>query len=76
MMKISSLIAQLATMIQEHGDIDVYAAKDAEVNHINLAHSADVFYINVDDPECIYDCQANAECDAINYEPIAVVFVQ
>lgn len=75
-MKASEFAKTLQIMIEKHGDFDIIAAEDAEGNGYNDVRGIDVVFQNVDDPECIYDSEAEAEADDVeNYEPRYLVWV-
>lgn len=76
-MKATDLIEMIKQMIDNDGDFDVIAAKDSEGNGYNDVRGVDLVYQSIDDPECIYDeeCEAEDDCGEGGYEARLLVWV-
>jgi hypothetical protein len=74
-MKASRLIAQLSTMIAEHGDVDVILQTDQEGNGFERPSGAEVGYVTEDEDYC-YSDWGSVEDDAMesNVQKCIVVY--
>lgn len=76
-MKASQLMAQLATMIAEHGDLTVILQGDQEGNSYDTIRGADFTYVS-DDLQTTVDSGTEAEEYAEEYgqefQPVIVVY--
>ena len=76
-MKASQLARMLEVAVRENGDFDVIAAEDAEGNGYNDVRGVDIVFQNIDDPELIYndEAEAQADCELDEYEPRFLIYV-
>lgn len=76
-MKASELLELIVESIKAHGDHEIIAAKDQEGNGYNDVRGLDLVYQSIDDPECIYDEESEAEddCGEDGYSARLLVYV-
>ncbi len=72
-MKASQLMAQLATMIAEHGDLTVILQGDAEGNSYDLIRGADFTFVS-EDLQSTVDSEHEAEEYGEEFSPVIVVY--
>ena len=72
-MKASQLIAQLSTMIAEHGDLTVIVQADQEGNSYDTARGADFTYVS-EDLQSTVDSLHEAEEYGEEFQPVIVVY--
>lgn len=72
-MKASQLMAQLATMIAEHGDLTVIGQADQEGNSYDMIRGADFTYVS-EDLQSTIDSLAEAEEYGEEFQPVIVVY--
>lgn len=72
-MKASQLIAQLSTLIAEHGDLTIIGQADQEGNSYDTIRGADFTYVS-EDLESTVDSLMEAEEYGEEFQPVIVIY--
>lgn len=72
-MKASQLIAQLSTLIAEHGDLTIIGQADQEGNSYDTIRGADFTYVS-EDLESTVDSLMEAEEYSEEFSPVIVIY--
>jgi hypothetical protein len=72
-MKASQLIAQLSTLIAEHGDLTIIGQADQEGNSYDMIRGADFTYVS-EDLQSAVDSLEEAEEYSEEFQPVIVVY--
>lgn len=73
-MKASQLIAQLSTLIAEHGDLTIIGQADQEGNSYDTIRGADFTYVSEDFDSTVDTLVETQEYEDGYFQPVIVVY--